>query len=328
MGIEPGFLSSHAATAGSALVQTSPNFQALNGETSVTAGTLMGIDPRDGKAYRCDPASARCIPAGFAATDHPLGTTVDDTAKITLIRQGRIRGFSGLIPGALYYPSADTPGAVVPERGNAGPVISAISATSGAGFLRNVHIRSGHRPQAGDWTIEFPTVTTCRITAPGGSAGMAVTVAANTAYNGVISGAEDFYIETRTLTAGDAATVTVSYSDDAAVLLTLDSPGNAVASAVPLGGMAAQVIVPGLYTVITTADTASVGFNGGAQSPERAVSAGGTVFDLIPGVALTFEAGAVTAETSYLLVSARELAAPAGFAVNESTLQILMGGAD
>lgn len=328
MGVEPGFLSSHAATAGSALVQTSPNFQALNGESSVTAGTLMGIDPRDGKAYRCNPASARCVPAGFAATDHPLGTAVDDTAKITLIRQGRIRGFSGLVAGAIYYPSADTPGAVVPERGPAGPVIASVATTSGTGFLRNVHIRSGHRPLAGDWTIEFPTATTCRITRPGGLPGAAVTVAANSVFNGSITGAEDFFIETRTLAPGDAATITVSYTTAASAQLTPDSPGNAITGAVLLGGMAGTVVARGLYKVVTTATTATVGFNGGAQSPARTISAGGTVFDLIPGIALTFEADAVTAETNYLLVDARELASPVGIAVNESTLQILMGGAD
>jgi hypothetical protein len=333
MGVEPGFLSSHAAATGSALVQDTPNFQAKNGETSpiggepsVRACQLMSIDPRDGKAYLCDLNTIHCIPAGFAAGDHPLSTNVDDTSKLTLMRQGRIRGISGLVPGAIYYPSADVPGAVVPERATAGPVITAVTATTGTGFLRNVHIRSGHRPTAGDWTITFPTATSCRITSPGGSAGATFTVANNTAYNGSISGAGDFYIETRTLTGGDTATVTVSYAAAAAVVKTLDSPGNALAAFSPIGGMAGKTIAKGLYTLVTTANSVTVGFNGGAQSAARPVVAGGVYFDIIPGVALTFEASAITAQTNYLLVDTQELAAPAGFAVNETTLQILMGG--
>ncbi len=328
MGVEPGFLSSHTATTGASLVQTSPNIQAVNGESSVAAGQLMSIGAGDGKAVLCDLNTANCIPAGFAATDNPLSTTVDDTAKITLMREGRIRGFSGLIPGALYYPSADTAGAVVPERGTAGPVITAVAATSGSAFLRNVHIRAGHRPVAGNWTVSFPTVTTCRITPPGGSAGIAVTVVANTVYNGSISGAEDFFLETRTITAGDSATITVSYSTAGAVVKTPDSPGNAFTAFAPLGGAAGKILAKGLYKVVTTATTVTVGFNGGAQSPAMTIAAGGVYFTIIPGVALTCQGSAVTAETNYFLVDTQQPAAPVGIAVNPSTLQILMGGVD
>jgi hypothetical protein len=78
--------------------------------------------------------------------------------------------------------------------------------------------------------------------------------------------------------------------------------------------------------VVTTATTVTVGFNGGAQSPAKTIAAGGVYFDLIPGVALTLQADAVTAETNYFLVDAQSPAAPVGIAVNPSTLQILMGG--
>ena len=323
MGAEPGFLSSHTATTGVSLVQTSPNIQAVNGESAVSAGQLMSIGAGDGKAYRCDLNTENCVPAGFAATDNPLSTNVDDTTKITLMREGRIRGFSGLIPGALYYPSADTAGGVVPERATGGPVITAVTAASGSAFLRNVHIRSGHRPLAGDWTVTFPTATTCAITPPGGSAGTTVTVAANTAYNGSIAGAEDFFLETRTLTVGDSATITVSYAVAGAVARTLDSPGNAFTAFAPLGG---ATLKKGLYKVVTTAATVTVGFNGGAQSAAMPIAAGGVYFDIIPGVALTCEGDAVTAETNYFLVDTQEPAGPVGIAVNTSTLQILMGG--
>lgn len=326
MGVEPGFLSSHQAAAGTAFVQTSPNMQAVNGESAVHAGQLMSIDPNDGKAYLCDAESSACVPAGFAATDHPLSANVDGTTKVTLLREGRIKGFTGLIPGALYYPSADTPGAVVPERGTSGPVISSVAATSGTGFLGNVHIRAGHRPLAGVWTITFPTATTCRVTPPGGSAGTAVTVADSTAYNGTIAGAVDFYIETASLTAGDTATITVSYTTPAAVVRTLDSPGNAVDSAVTLGCAAGTLLKKGLYTVATTATTATCAFNGGAASPALTIAAGTVRTDIVPGAALTLESGAVTAETNRFNVDTQELSAPVGIAVDETTLQILMGG--
>ena len=326
MGVEPGFLSSHTATTGASLVQTSPNIHVVNGESSVAACQLMSINPHDDKAYLCDLNTINCIPAGFAATDNPLDTRVDDTRKITLIRQGRIRGFTGLIPGALYYPSADTPGAIVPERTTAGPVITAVAATSGTGFLRNVHVRSGHRPLPGNWTITFPTATTCQITPPGGNAGAVTTVANNTAYNGVITGAEDFYIETRTLTNGNTATITVAYSTDAAVVEALDSPSNAFAAFAPLGGAVGRIISKGLYTLVTTATSVTVGFNGGAQSAAKTIAAGSVYFDIIPGVALTTQASAVTAETNRYLVDTQEFAAPVGIAVNEITLQLLMGG--
>jgi len=326
MGAEPGFLSSHTASTGTALVQTSPNIQVTNGESSVAAGQLLSIDPTDGKAYLCDLASANCVPAGFAATDNPQSTNIDDTSKVTLVRQGRIKGFSGLIPGALYYPSGDTPGAIVPERATAGPVISAVTAVSGSGFLRNVHIRAGHIPKAGEWTITFPTSTTCTITPPGGSAGAPFTVADNTAYNGVITGAEDFFVETRGLTNGDEATVTVSYTTAAACVETLDSPSNAFTAFDPLDGAAGKTVKKGLFELVTTATSVTVGFNGSDQSAAKTIAAESVYFDVIPGVSFTTEASAVTAETNYYLVDAQEQAAPVGIAVDETTLQLLMGG--
>ena len=326
MGVEPGFLSSHTAATGTSLVQTTPHLQATNGETSVTACQLMSINPSDGKAYICDLNTVDCLPAGFVATDNPLDTNVDDTTKVTLVRQGRIRGFSGLIPGALYYPSADTPGGIVPERATCGPVVTAVTATSGSAFLRNAHIKAGHRPTAGDWTITFPSATTCTITPPGGSAGTAYTVADDTAYNGTITGASDFYIETRTLTTGDTATVTVSYSSAAAVVETLDSPSNAFSAFASLAGMAGKIITRGLYELVTTASTVTVGFNDATQSAAMGIAADGVYFDIVPGMVFTAETSAVTAETNYYLVDTQELAAPVGIAVNSSTLKILMGG--
>ena len=97
MGTEPLFLSSHTASTGTAFIQNSPDIQAVNGETSVDACQLMSINPSDGKAYKSDLNTINCVPAGFAATDNPLDTSIDDTTKITLIRQGRIKGFTGLI---------------------------------------------------------------------------------------------------------------------------------------------------------------------------------------------------------------------------------------
>ena len=326
MGAEPGFISSHTATTGTSLVQTSPNIQAVNGESAVTACQLMSISPQDSKAYLCDLNTMHCIPAGFAATNHPLSTNVDDTTKVTLIRQGRIRGFSGLVPGALYYPSADTAGGIVPERATVGPVITAITATSGSSFLRNVHIRAGHRPIAGNWTITFPSSTTCTITPPGGSAGAAFTVANNSTYNGTITGAESFFIETRTITTGCTATVTVSYSTEAAILYTLDSPRNAFVDAAALPGMAGKNSVAGIYQLVTTSSQVTVEFNGSAPSWTMNISPGSVYFTIIPGMELKTQSGAVTAETNYFLVGNQELAAPVGIAINESTIQILMGG--
>ncbi len=244
----------------------------------------MSIDPFDGKAYLCN-LGTTMHSAGFGgrtSARHAGGRHHEDHAP----PQGRIRGFTGLIPGALYYPSADTPGGIVPERGTAGPVISAIAATAGSAFLRNVHIRAGHRPLAGVWTIAFPTATTCRITPPGGSAGASFTVAADTAYNGTITGAEDFYIETRTLTGGDTATITVSYTTAASVVAALDSPGNAFTAIAPLGGAAGRIVAKGLYTLVTTATTVTAGFNGGAQSAAKAIAAGGVISTLFR-IALT-----------------------------------------
>ncbi len=327
MGVEPGFLSEHAASTGTAFVQTSPNFQAVNGESVVKAGQLVSIDPLDGRAYLCDPESPRCIPAGFAATDHPQATTVDDTAKLTIVRQGRIKGFAGLIPGMLYYPSADVPGGIVPERGSAGPVVTSVTAVSGAGFLRNVHIREGHRPRPGVWTVSFPTATTCAVTPPGGIAGAPCTVASGASYNGTITGASDFFIETRTLTGGDEAAVTVSYTATGAAVLTLDSPGNAIASAAliaagtPVGGA-----VKGLWTVTTTGNSATVAHNGGSASPAMTIAAGNVRPGIIPGLVLSFESETVTAETNYILVDSRRPLATVGIAIDETTLQVLMGG--
>ena len=326
MGAEPGFLSSHTATTGTALVQTSPHFQVTNGESSVDACQLMSINPNDGKAYKCDLNTINCVPAGFAAVDNPLSTTIDDTAKVTLIRQGRIRGFTGLVPGALYYPSTDTAGAVVPERTTAGPVITAIAETSGTNFLRNVHIRAGHRPTAGNWTITFPTATTCTITPPGGSAGASTTVANSSIYNGTITGAVDFYIETTSLTSGDTATVTVSYATSSACVETIDSPSNAFTVFEPIAGMAGKIITKGIYQLVTTSTSVTVGFNGSSQSGAKTIEAGKVYYDIIPGIALTTEGSSVTAETNYYLVDVQELTAPVGIAINESTLQVFMGG--
>ncbi len=326
MGAEPLFLSSHSAATGTSFAQNAPDFQATNGESAVTAGQLMSINPNDGKAYLCDLNTIDCLPAGFAASDHPLDTTVDDTAKLTLVRQGRIRGFSGLIPGALYYPSADTAGAIVPERASAGPVITAVTAGTGTGFLKNVHIRAGHRPAAGNWTITFTSATACTITPPGGSAGAPTTVADDTAYNGTITGATDFYIETASLTQNDEATITVSYSTEAACVETLASPSNAFTAFSPLAGMGGKVITAGLYKLVTTSGSVTVGFNGSGQSAAKTIAAGEVYYDIIPGAALTAEDTTITAETNYYNVDAQQLTAPVGIAVNSTTLQILMGG--
>ena len=326
MGAEPRFISSHTATTGTSFAQNSPDIQVTNGESEVTAGMLMNINPADGKGYKCDLNTINCVPAGFAATDNPLDTTVDDTTKITLIRQGRIKGFTGLIPGALYYPSADTAGAIVPERTTAGSVYTAVTESTGTDFLKDVHIRAGHRPTVGDWTITFPSATTCTITPPGGSAGSATTVAANTAYNGIITGAEDFYIETATLTQNDEATITVSYSTEASCVETLASPSNAFTGFTPLAGMGGKIITKGLYKLVTTSNSVTVGFNGSSQSAAKTIAAGEIYYDIIPGVALTVQDTSITAETNYFNVDTQELTAPVGIAVNSTTLQVLIGG--
>lgn len=326
MGAEPGFISSHTATTGTALVQTSPNIQAVNGESAVTACQLMSISPLDSKAYLCDLNTMHCVPAGFAAANHPLSTNVDDTTKVTLVRQGRIKGFSGLVPGALYYPSADTAGGIVPERGTTGPVITAMSCNYGSSFLNNVHIRAGHRPLAGTWKITFPSTTTCTITPPGGIAGAVTTVANGSTYNGTITGAESFFFQTLSLTTGDEAIFTVSYSAEAAIFKTICSPVNAFTAFAPLTGMAGKNIVAGFYKLVTTATTVTVGFNGSAQSAAMTIAAGAVYFNIIPGVALTTQGSAITAENNYFVVGTQELAAPVGIAINESTIQILMGG--
>ncbi|MFC1538722.1 hypothetical protein ACFL6H_04800 [Candidatus Latescibacterota bacterium] len=326
MGTEPLFLSNHNASTGTVFVQNSPDIQAVNGETSVEACQLMSINPSDGKAYKCDLNTINCVPAGFAATDNPLDTSIDDTTKISLIRQGRIKGFTGLVPGTLYYPSADTAGGIVPERTTAGPVISAVAEAAGSDFLKNVHIRAGHRPTAGNWTITFPTATTCTITPPGGSAGSVSTVAADTAYNGTITGAENFYIETATLTGSDSATITVSYSTEAACVATLNSPGNAFSAAAPLSGMGGKIITKGLYELVTTSSSVTVGFNDLEQSAAKTIAAGEVYYDIIAGIAMTAESSAITAETNYYNVDTQELTAPVGIAVNATTLQVLIGG--
>jgi hypothetical protein len=326
MGAEPRFLSSHTAVSGASYVQNAPDFQAVNGESFIAAGTLLSIDPNDGKTYSCDLATPACIPAGFAAMDHPLNTVADDTSKITIIRQGRIRGFAGLIPGALYYPSATTPGAIVPERTSAGPVITAVTSSSGSAFLKNVHIRTGHRPLAGTWTITFTSGVSCLVTPPGGSAGPSCTVGNNTAYNGTITGAEDFYIETGTLTTGDTAIITVSYTTEAAVVRTLASPGNAFTAVAPLTGLSGRMAEKGLYRLTTTSNSVTAGFNGSSQSAAKSISAGGVYFDIIPGFSLTAQGSSVTAETNEYNVDVQRPSAPVGIAIDTTTLQVLMGG--
>ncbi len=326
MGAESGFISSHTATTGTSFAQNSPDIQVTNGESSVTSGMLMSINPADGKGYKCDLNAVNCVPSGFVATDNPLDTSVDDTTKITLIRQGRIKGFTNLIPGALYYPSADTAGAIVPERTTAGTVITAVIESSGIDFMKNVHIRAGHRPIEGDWTITFTSATACTITPPGGSAGSTTTVAADTAYNGTITGAEDFFIETATLTQNDEAVITVSYSTEAACVETLASPSNAFSAFASLSGMSGKIITKGLYKLVTTSDSVTVGFNGSSQSAAKTIAVDGVYFDIIPGVALTVQSTAITAETNYYDVDTQELTAPVGIAVNSTTLQVLIGG--
>lgn len=326
MGAEPLFLSSHTASTGTVFAQNSPDIQVINGETSVEACQLMSIKPGDGKAYKCDLNTINCVPAGFVATDNPLDTSIDDTTKITLIRQGRIKGFTGLIPGALYYPSADTAGALVPERTTAGPVISAVAEAAGTDFLKNVHILAGHRPTAGEWTITFSTATSCTVTPPGGSASSPTTVANNTAYNGTITGAEDFYIETATLTSSDSATITVSYSSEAACIATLNSPGNAFTASTPLVGMGGKLIIKGLYKLVTTSNSVTVGFNDASQSAAKTIAAGEVYYDIIPGAAMTVQDTSITAETNFFNVDTQELTAPVGIAVNSTTLQVLIGG--
>ncbi len=326
MGAEPLFLSSHTASTGTVFAQNSPDIQVINGEISVEACQLMSIKPGDGKAYKCDLNTINCAPAGFAATDNPLDTSIDDTTKITLIRQGRIKGFTGLISGALYYPSADTAGAIVPERTTAGPVISAVAEATGTDFLKNVHIRAGHRPTAGDWTVTFSTATSCTITPPGESASSPTTVANNTAYNGTITGAEDFYIETASLTSNDSATITVSYSTEAACIATLDSPGNAFTASTPLVGMGGKLVIKGLYKLVTTSNSVTVGFNDASQSAAKTIAAGEVYYDIIPGLAMTVQDTSITAETNFFNVDTQELTAPVGIAVNSTTLQVLIGG--
>ena len=192
-----------------------------------------------------------------------------------------------------------------------GPVISAITAAAGTAFLKNVHIRPGHRPASGNWTFTFPTATTITVTPPGGSAGAAVTVAANTTYDGTITGAEDFYIETATLTVADSAVVAVSYTAGVSIVPTLASPGNAFAAVAAIAGLAGKLAKKGLYKVVTTATTVTVGFNGSAQSAAKVIAADGVYLDIIPGFVFTAEGTAVTAETNYFLV---DVADPLGIA--------------
>jgi hypothetical protein len=97
---------------GQALVQTSPHIMVYCGEKKVNAGQLMYIEPNDGRAYiyNADAHDRLIPPAGFAATDIPCN--MDDSGRVTLARQGRIRGFSNLIPGMYCYPSLIVSGAV------------------------------------------------------------------------------------------------------------------------------------------------------------------------------------------------------------------------
>lgn len=108
------------STTGASLVQTSPNIRIECGETSAHAGQLMSISKRDGKAYLCGQNSIYKIPAGFLATNFPLVSDCGfvNKEKITLIREGRIRGFANLIPGAVYYPSCTVPGAISSNMGH------------------------------------------------------------------------------------------------------------------------------------------------------------------------------------------------------------------
>ncbi len=193
-----------------------------------------------------------------------------------------------------------------------GPVVSTITASAGTGFLKDVHIRPGRRPKAGNWTITFPTATSCTVTPPGGAAGAAKVVAADTAYDGTITGAEDFYIETGTLTIADEAVIAVSYTAGVSIIPTLASPGNAFSAVAAIPGLAGKLARKGLYKVVTTATTVTVGFNGSAQSAAKVIAAGGVYFDIIPGFVFTAEADAVTAETNYYLVDAAEPVKVAG----------------
>jgi len=193
-----------------------------------------------------------------------------------------------------------------------GPVISAITAAAGAGFLEAVHIRTGHRPKAGNWTITFPSATTVTVTPPGGAAGAAITVAADTAYDGTITGLEDFYIKTGTLDVADSAVVAVSYTAGVAIVQTLHSPGNAFAAVAAVGGLGAKLAKKGLYKIVTTATSVTVGFNGGAQSAAKVIAAAGVYLDIIPGFVFTAEADAVTAETNYYNVDVAEPVEVAG----------------
>ena len=124
----------------------------------------------------------------------------------------------------------------------------------------------------------------------------------------------------------DTATVTVSYSTAAACVETIDSPSNAFTEFAPLDGMAGKVITKGLYTLLTTSSSVTVAFNGGAASAAKTISAGEVYYDIIPGIALTTQSSSITAETNHYLVDTQELTAPVGVAVDETTLQILLGG--
>lgn len=102
------------STTGIALVQTSPNIRIACGEKFAKTGQLMSIGKSDGNAYLCEQNGFYNTPAGFLATDYPLTDSVIE--KVYIIREGRIRGFSGLIPGTIYYPSCTMAGAISSNR--------------------------------------------------------------------------------------------------------------------------------------------------------------------------------------------------------------------
>jgi hypothetical protein len=145
-------------------------------------------------------------------------------------------------------------------------------------------------------------------------------------YNGTITGAGDFYIETGSLSGSDTATITVSYTTEASCVQTLASAGNAFTAATPLTGMGGKVVTKGLYELVTTTNSVTVGFNGAVQSAAKTIAAGGVYYDIIPGVAMTVESSSITAETNFFNIDTQELTAPVGIAVNAPTLQVLSGG--
>jgi hypothetical protein len=118
----------------------------------------------------------------------------------------------------------------------------------------------------------------------------------------------------------------VSYSTEAACVATLNSPGNAFPASTPLTGMGGKLITKGLYKLVTTSNSVTVGFNNSAQSEAKTIAAGDVYYDIIPGVAMTVQDTSITAETNFFNVDSQELTAPVGIAINSTTLQVLIGG--